>query len=59
MLGTTRESVNKQLRAWAKHKWIGLERGGISVLAPEELGEIAKGGDKSAEKAADRTADKK
>jgi CRP-like cAMP-binding protein len=50
MLGTTRESVNKQLRAWAKVKWIALERGGVSVLAPDELGEVAKGGDKSAEK---------
>ena len=34
MLGTTRESVNKQLRAWAKRKWIALQRGEIVVLAP-------------------------
>ena len=58
-VGATRESVNKQLRAWAKLKWITLERGGVSVLAPEELGEIAKGGEKSAEKNADKTAEKK
>jgi CRP-like cAMP-binding protein len=50
MLGTTRESVNKQLRAWTKEKWIRLERGGVSVLAPDALAEIAKGGGKGAEK---------
>jgi CRP-like cAMP-binding protein len=37
MLGSTRESVNKQLRIWAKRKWISLERGGIVVLAPGAL----------------------
>ena len=59
MLGTTRESVNKQLRAWAKLKWITLERGGIGVLATDELGEIAKGGDKSGDKAAEKGGEKK
>lgn len=48
MLGTTRESVNKQLRAWAKDKWIAIERGGVSVLAPDALGEFARGGETSA-----------
>jgi CRP-like cAMP-binding protein len=52
MLGTTRESVNKQLRAWAKDKWIRLERGGVSVLAPDALGKIATGGEKADEKSA-------
>ena len=42
MLGSTRESVNKQLRIWAKRKWISLERGGIVVLAP---GALAAGAD--------------
>jgi CRP-like cAMP-binding protein len=41
MLGSTRESVNKQLRAWAKRKLIALERGGIAVLAPDVLAAIA------------------
>ena len=41
MLGTTRESVNKQLRAWAKRKWIALQRGEIVVLAPAPLADIA------------------
>jgi CRP-like cAMP-binding protein len=44
MLGTTRESVNKQLRVWAKENWISLERGGVRVLAPDTLTGIAKGG---------------
>jgi CRP-like cAMP-binding protein len=37
MLGTTRESINKQLRIWAAAKMIALERGGIVVLSPEGL----------------------
>jgi CRP/FNR family transcriptional regulator, cyclic AMP receptor protein len=41
MLGTTRESVNKQLRTWAKRKWIALQRGGILVLAAAPLADIA------------------
>ena len=43
MLGSTRESVNKQLRIWTKRKWIALERGGIVLLAPDELAAIASG----------------
>jgi hypothetical protein len=43
MLGTTRESVNKQLRIWVKRKWIALQRGGILVLAPGPLAEVAAG----------------
>jgi CRP/FNR family transcriptional regulator, cyclic AMP receptor protein len=37
MVGMSRESANKQLRAWAKLNWVKLERGGIVVLAPEAL----------------------
>jgi CRP/FNR family transcriptional regulator, cyclic AMP receptor protein len=37
MLGTSRESVNKHLQIWAKHKVIGLKRGAIVVLAPQAL----------------------
>jgi CRP-like cAMP-binding protein len=39
--GMTREHANKHLRAWAKHQWVRLERGGIVVLAPEALTAIA------------------
>lgn len=41
MLGVTRESINKQLSAWGKRKWIRLERGGIVVLARDSLQAIA------------------
>jgi CRP/FNR family transcriptional regulator, cyclic AMP receptor protein len=37
MLGTTRESINKQLRAWAATNVIALQRGVIVVLDHEEL----------------------
>ena len=41
MIGMSRESTNKQLRAWAKRGWIRLERGGVGVLAPDKLAAIA------------------
>jgi CRP/FNR family transcriptional regulator, cyclic AMP receptor protein len=41
MLGVTRESINKQLSAWGKRKWIRLERGGIVVLARDSLQALA------------------
>jgi CRP/FNR family transcriptional regulator, cyclic AMP receptor protein len=41
MIGMSRESTNKQLRAWAKCGWIRLERGGVAVLAPDKLAPIA------------------
>jgi CRP/FNR family cyclic AMP-dependent transcriptional regulator len=44
MIGMSRESTNKQLRAWAKRKWIELERGGVTVLQPERLAEAAEEG---------------
>jgi CRP/FNR family transcriptional regulator, cyclic AMP receptor protein len=37
MLGTSRESVNKQLQTWAKRKVISLKRGAIVVLEPQVL----------------------
>jgi CRP/FNR family transcriptional regulator, cyclic AMP receptor protein len=43
MLGSTRESVNKQLGAWAAAKMIALERGGILVLARDKLAVFAGG----------------
>jgi CRP-like cAMP-binding protein len=44
MIGRSRESTNKQLRAWAKRGWIRLERGGVSVLALDKLSAIAVAG---------------
>ena len=41
MIGISRESTNKQLRAWAKRGWIRLERGGVGVVAPDKLTAIA------------------
>lgn len=37
MVGMTRESINKQLRAWATRGWVRLEHGAIVVLKPESL----------------------
>jgi CRP-like cAMP-binding protein len=41
MIGMSRESTNRQLRAWAKRKWIRIERGGITVLDQRALAEQA------------------
>jgi CRP-like cAMP-binding protein len=41
IIGMSRESTNKQLRAWEKRKWIELQRGGIVILAPDALETIA------------------
>jgi CRP/FNR family cyclic AMP-dependent transcriptional regulator len=41
MIGRSRESTNKQLRAWAKRGWVRLERGGVTVLAPDKLAALA------------------
>jgi CRP-like cAMP-binding protein len=41
MIGRSRESTNKQLRAWAKRGWIRLERGGLTVMAPERIAAAA------------------
>jgi CRP/FNR family cyclic AMP-dependent transcriptional regulator len=45
MLGTTRETVNKQLRIWANKKLIRLERGSIKLMARKPLAAIAGQGD--------------
>jgi CRP/FNR family transcriptional regulator, cyclic AMP receptor protein len=44
MVGMTRESVNKQLRAWATRNWVRLEHGAIVVLNEEVLRELAETG---------------
>jgi CRP/FNR family cyclic AMP-dependent transcriptional regulator len=45
MLGTSRESVNKHLQAWAKRKVIALKRGVIVVLTPQALAALVSGDD--------------
>lgn len=41
MIGMSRESANKQLRAWAERGWLRVERGRIVVLNGEALATIA------------------
>src|SRR5215212_2788169 len=43
IIGMSRESTNKQLRMWEEKNWVRLERGGLVVLAPRQLEEIASG----------------
>ena len=44
MVGMTRESVNKQLRAWAAHNWVRLEHGAIVVFDAAALRKLAETG---------------
>ena len=44
MVGMSRESINKQLRAWASRNWVRLEHGAIVVLNAASLQEIAQSG---------------
>ena len=44
MVGMTRESINKQLRAWAARSWVRLEHGAIVVLDAVSLRELAEAG---------------
>jgi CRP/FNR family transcriptional regulator, cyclic AMP receptor protein len=44
MVGMTRESINKQLRAWAARSWVRLEHGAIVVLNEAMLRELAEAG---------------
>lgn len=48
LVGMSRESTNKQLRAWVKRQWLRLERGSIVVLAPDALAAIAAAGEEGA-----------
>jgi CRP/FNR family cyclic AMP-dependent transcriptional regulator len=41
IIGMSRESTNKQLRAWENRKWVRLQRGGIAVLNPTALAKLA------------------
>ena len=44
MVGMTRESINKQLRAWAGRNWVRLEHGAIVVLDTDALRDLASSG---------------
>jgi CRP-like cAMP-binding protein len=44
MVGMTRESINKQLRAWAARNWVRLEHGAIVVLKLEPLQALMEAG---------------
>jgi len=44
MVGMTRESINKQLRAWAARNWVRLEHGAIVVLDDEALQALTEAG---------------
>jgi len=44
MVGMTRESINKQLRAWAARDWLRLEHGAIVVLKADPLRELVEAG---------------
>jgi CRP/FNR family transcriptional regulator, cyclic AMP receptor protein len=46
MVGMTRESINKQLRAWSTRKWVRLEHGAIVVLDAEPLHALAAAGER-------------
>ena len=41
IIGMSRESTNRQLRLWKKHKWVRPERGGIVILSVKALEQIA------------------
>ncbi len=45
VVGASRESTNKQLREWEDRKWLRLERGGLVILSPDQLSEIAEAGE--------------
>jgi CRP/FNR family transcriptional regulator, cyclic AMP receptor protein len=40
IVGRSRESTNKRLRAWEKSGWIRLQRGSVTVLMPDKLEHI-------------------
>src|SRR5437879_9529258 len=44
MVGITRDSINKQLRAWAARNWLRLQHGAIVVLNAEKLPELHEAG---------------
>jgi CRP/FNR family transcriptional regulator, cyclic AMP receptor protein len=41
IIGKSRESTNKRLRAWSKRGWIRLERGSVTLMKTDKLVEFA------------------
>lgn len=41
LVGTTRESVNKQFRAWTTDGWIAVEKGKVVILELDEMEKLA------------------
>ena len=41
LVGATRESINKQMRAWGEEGLIGLERGYVVILDADALEQLA------------------
>lgn len=41
MIGMSRESTNKQLSAWQREGWVRLVKGGVEILSPGALEDIA------------------
>jgi len=41
LIGTSRESTNKQLREWERRKWIRLERGKVVLMQPAQLAALS------------------
>jgi CRP/FNR family transcriptional regulator, cyclic AMP receptor protein len=46
IVGLSRESTNRFLRAWAERGWVELRHGGIVVRAPDALAELAAAGER-------------
>jgi CRP/FNR family cyclic AMP-dependent transcriptional regulator len=44
MVGMSRESINKQLRAWAASEWVRLEHGSVLILDAAALAAVAESG---------------
>jgi CRP-like cAMP-binding protein len=44
IIGRSRESTNKQLQIWTRRGWVRLERGGVTILAPDKLMAVAEEG---------------
>lgn len=43
MIGMSRESTNKQLKAWQREGWVGIVKGGLELRDLEALASIAEG----------------
>jgi CRP-like cAMP-binding protein len=41
IVGRSRESTNKRLRAWARRGWVRLERGGFILWTADTVAELA------------------